>query len=67
MSAGWASRRRLRRLIGQGLRPADDLRFLNHELRRRLTPGGYTVIIDGFIKQPRRCGRKQREQVLRFR
>lgn len=40
---------------------------VNVPLRRALTPGGYTIYVEGWISaQPRSCGPKSAEQVLTF-
>jgi hypothetical protein len=41
---------------------------LDHALLRPLTPGRYTVIVEGLLdEQPRSCGRKRAEATLTFR
>ncbi len=41
--------------------------FMNNLLSKRLVRGNYTFIVRGFVDQPKACGTKSKQVVLRFR
>lgn len=52
--------------LPRGSRKLIGRQFLNHELKRNLGAGEYSVHVEGKVPQPRSCGDKTKTAVLKF-